>query len=205
VAEPGGPPAWLAALEGAAPDAVAAFRELSDGRPIGVRREVRRRAGPGTAAAILAQHEAIADQYATWIAAQPDEAFRMPGGEGDWNVAQVLGHAFASRDGLTTAASFAAAGRFPADSGLVVPGIPGAAEATREDLARRLALSRKIVARAARSVAGHETDPCPLEHPLVGTLRCGEWYLFAAIHDLMHLEQLADLAARQEGRREEDG
>jgi hypothetical protein len=38
-------------------------------------------------------------------------------------------------------------------------------------------------------------EPCPLEHPLVGTLRCGEWFLFAGVHDLMHLEQLASLAA----------
>jgi len=37
--------------------------------------------------------------------------------------------------------------------------------------------------------------PCPLEHPLVGRLRCGEWFLFAGVHDLMHLEQLDGLAA----------
>ena len=55
--------------------------------------------------------------------------------------------------------------------------------------------SQKIVARAARSIAGHETDPCPLEHPWVGRLRCGEWLLFAGVHDLMHLEQLHQLEA----------
>jgi hypothetical protein len=49
--------------------------------------------------------------------------------------------------------------------------------------------------RASRSIAGHELDPCPLEHPLVGRLRCGEWFLFAGVHDLMHLEQLAALEA----------
>jgi hypothetical protein len=45
-------------------------------------------------------------------------------------------------------------------------------------------------------VAGHENDPCPLEHPLVGRLLCGEWLLFAGVHDLMHLEQLHALEAR---------
>ena len=35
-----------------------------------------------------------------------------------------------------------------------------------------------------------------LDHPLVGRLRCGEWLLFAGVHDLMHLEQLHALADR---------
>jgi hypothetical protein len=193
-------PAWLAALEAGAPDAVAAFRQLADGRPIAVRREVRRRAGAGTATAVLAQHEAVSDAYAARIETLPVEAFAMPGGEAEWSVAEALGHAFASRDGLATAASLAAAGRFPPDVPRVVPGVPGDAGATRESLARRLAVSRRILARAARSIAGHELDACPLEHPLVGTLSCGEWYLFAAVHDLMHLEQLAELAAGLERR-----
>ncbi len=192
-------PAWLADLADGAPDAVAAFRQLSFGRPIGVRREVRRRAGPGSTARILAQHEAIADAFGARIGSLPLDAFAAPGGEADWTVAQALGHAFASRDGLTTAASLAAAGRFPPDAPAVVPGVPGPADASPEELQRRLALSRRIVARAARSVAGHELDACPLRHPLVGELRCGEWFLFAAVHDLMHLEQLADLAARLGG------
>jgi hypothetical protein len=45
-------------------------------------------------------------------------------------------------------------------------------------------------------VAGHETDSCPLDHPLVGRLRCGEWLVFAGVHDLMHLEQVHGLAGR---------
>ena len=60
---------------------------------------------------------------------------------------------------------------------------------------KRIAQSQRIVERAGRTVAGHELDPCPLEHPLVGRLRCGEWMLFAGVHDLMHLEQLHDLVA----------
>ena len=47
---------------------------------------------------------------------------------------------------------------------------------------------------AGRSIAGHEEDPCPLDHPQVGSLRCGEWLLFAGVHDLMHLEQLHGIA-----------
>jgi hypothetical protein len=30
----------------------------------------------------------------------------------------------------------------------------------------------------------------------VGNLRCGEWLVFAAVHDLMHLEQLQALQRR---------
>jgi hypothetical protein len=52
-----------------------------------------------------------------------------------------------------------------------------------------------VIDRSARQIAGHETDPCPLDHPLVGRLRCGEWVLFAGVHDVMHLEQLHGIAA----------
>ena len=73
--------------------------------------------------------------------------------------------------------------------------MPGPGDATREQLLRRLVVSQRVVERAARSIAGHELEPCPLVHPLVGRLRCGEWLLFAGVHDLMHLEQLAALEA----------
>jgi hypothetical protein len=56
-----------------------------------------------------------------------------------------------------------------------------------------------MIERAVRSIAGREMEPCPLEHPLVGRLRCGEWLLFAGIHDLMHLDQLDGLARREAG------
>ena len=80
-----------------------------------------------------------------------------------------------------------------------MPGIPGERGHGREALVRRLATSQRIVERAARSIAGHEADPCPLEHPLVGRLRCGEWLLFAGVHDLMHLEQLHGIAVQLGG------
>ena len=48
---------------------------------------------------------------------------------------------------------------------------------------------------AARTISGHEKDLCPLDHPLVGALRCGEWLLYSGVHDLMHLEQLEALEA----------
>ncbi len=191
-------PTWLAPLAHRAPDAVAAWRGIAEGTPISVRREVRRRGGAGSAAGVLEQHEAIAEAFAARIATLPDAAFAMPGGEGDWTVAEALGHAFSARGGLVTAAALAAAGRFPPDAPRVVPGVPGPPQATREELARRLAVSQRLVARAARSVGGHELDACPLDHPLVGRLRCGEWFLFAAVHDLMHLDQLAALAATLE-------
>ncbi len=188
-------PDWLDPLESSAPDPVTAFRGIEAGAFISVRREVRRRAGPGTAEALVPQLAAIAEALVAMVEALPDAAFAAPGGEGDWNVAETIGHAADSRAGLSMAGALAASGRWPADAPVVVPGVPGERGVTREALVRRLMASQKLVARAARSIAGHETDPCPLEHPLVGRLRCGEWLLFAGVHDLMHLEQLHEIAA----------
>lgn len=186
--------AWLDALEAGAPDVVAAFRGIEDGRFISVRREVRRRAGEGSAERIAGQLSAVADALTAVIREMPDEAFRMPGGEEDWNVAQALNHDASARAGLVMAGALAAAGRWPDDAPRVVPSVPGSPEATREDLLRKMEKSQRIVERAAGTIAGHETEPCPLDHPLIGRLRCGEWMLFAGVHDLMHLEQLHRLA-----------
>ncbi len=189
-------PGWLARLEPLAPDVVAPFRALADDPPIAVRREVRRLAGEGSVARLLPQHRAITAAFEACLNWLPDAAFAMPGGEADWTVAEALGHAFESRQGLALAAGLAAAGRWPADAPVVVPGVPGPADADRDELLRRLARSGRLMDRAARSIAGHELDACLLEHPLVGKLRCGEWFLFAGVHDLMHLEQLAALGAQ---------
>ncbi len=187
--------AWLDALEPDAPDVVAAFRGIEDGRFISVRREVRRRAGAGSAARVAAQLGATAGAITRLIETMPEEALRRPGGEEDWNVAQTLNHDAAARAGLVMAGALAAGGRWPAEAPSVVPSVPGSPDATREELIRKLATSQRVVERSARTIAGHETDHCPLEHPLVGRLRCGEWLLFAGVHDLMHLEQLHRLAA----------
>ncbi len=190
---------WLDALEADAPDLVSAFRGIDAGRFISVRREVRRRAGEGSAERVVGQLAAVAGALAAVVARLPETAFAMPGGEGDWNVAQTIGHDADARAGLTMAGSLAAQGRFPADAGPVVPGVAGPPDATRDSLLRRLAASQRIVERAARSIVGHETDPCPLDHPQVGRLRCGEWLLFAGVHDLMHLEQLHQIEAAAGG------
>ena len=189
---------WVEALEAGAPDVVSAWRGIEEGESLSVRREVRRRAGPGSTAGLVLQLAAMADALTAMVETLPEAALRAPGGEGDWNVAQCLGHTCESRVGLCLAASLAASGRWPADAPSVVQGIPGAADADRESLLRRIAQSQRIVERAARAVAGHEADPCPLDHPQVGRLRCGEWLLFAGVHDLMHLEQLH--AAGRRGR-----
>ncbi len=178
-----------------APDVVSAWRGINAGALISVRREVRRRAGAGSTGLIVPQLAEVAAALAGVVEALPERAFALPGGEGDWNVAQAIGHTASARAGLVTAASLAAGGRWPADAPVVVPGVPGDADATRGDLLRRLATSQRIIERGARSIAGHETDPCPLDHPLVGRMRCGEWLLFSGVHDLMHLEQLEDLEA----------
>ena len=188
-------PAWLDALEAGAPDPVAAFRNIEVGRFISVRREVRRRTTVGTAAAIAHQLGTLAGALDAIVARLPEAAFAAPGGEGDWTVAEAIGHDAHARAGLTTAGALAATGRWPASAPAVVPGIPGDRAATRDELRRRIALSQRVVERSARSIEGHETDPCPLEHPWVGRLRCGEWLLFAGVHDLMHLEQLHGIEA----------
>ena len=189
--------AWLDALETVAPDVVAAFRNIEAGRFIAVRREIRKRMAVGAAPSVVPQLAAIADALDAIVAELPDAAFAERGGEGDWNVAEAIGHVAHARAGLTTAGALAASGRFPEDAPRVVPSIPGDAAATRDELRRRIAVSQRVVERSARAIEGHETDPCPLDHPLVGRLRCGEWLLFSGVHDLMHLEQLHAIAARQ--------
>lgn len=182
-------PDWLAAVEPDAPDVVAVWR-LIDTDFRSARRELRQRAGPGSAERVLAQQEAVADALAAALGGISDEMLRAPGGEEDWNVAQAIGHDCDARAGLCLAAGLAAGGRWPPDAARVVPGVPGPPDADRATLLRKIAQSQRLIERSARTVAGHETEPCPLDHPLVGRLRCGEWLLFAGVHDLMHLEQL---------------
>lgn len=185
--------AWVDALEPGAPDVVAAWRGIEEGELITVRREVRRRAGPGSTAVLVPQLATMAGALTALVETMPEAILRAPGGEGDWNVAQCIGHTCESRVGLCLAASLAASGRWPADAPSVVQGIPGAPDAERETLLRKIAQSQRIVERAARAVEGHESEPCPLDHPQVGRLRCGEWILFAGVHDLMHLDQIHGL------------
>ena len=194
-------PAWLAALEPLAPDVVAVWQAIDDEGPtirgMAFRREIRRRAGPGSAATILAQHEAIADALGAVLADMREPLLRAPGGEGDWNVAQAFAHTTGSRRWLAHAAALAARGEWPADAPKVVPGVPGPADADVATLLTLLAKSRRSLATSAEAIAGHEAEPCPLDHPLVGRLRCGEWLLFAGVHDLMHLRQLHSLKASE--------
>ena len=195
-------PAWLAALEPRAPDIVAVWRTIDDEEPvirgIAFRREIRRRAGPGSSGRILAQHEAIGDALEAVLTNLPEALLRAPGGEGDWNVAQAFAHTTGSRRWLAHAAALAARGEWPADAPRVVPGVPGPADADRDSLLILLDKSRRSLATSAEAIAGHESEPCPLDHPLVGHLRCGEWLLFAGVHDLMHLRQLHRLRAEAE-------
>jgi hypothetical protein len=185
---------WIPDLEPGVPDVVAAWRGIEEERFLTVRREVRHRTGPGSAERIVPQLAILAAALIASIETLPDEAFGLPGGEEDWTVAETIGHTAAARSGLVVAAALAAAGRWPADAPDVVPGVPGASGLDRADLVRKIEQSQRIIARSAVRIAGHETEPCPLEHPLVGRLRCGEWLLFAGVHDLMHLEQLHAIA-----------
>jgi hypothetical protein len=191
------PTTWLDELAPGAPDIVAAYLGIEAGRFIAVRREVRRRAGAGTSPILVSQLETLAASLIALIRRLPDRAFGAPGGEEDWTVAQAIGHDASARAGLVLAASLAASGRWPADAPTVVPGVPGPPDSDRRALVHKVEQSQRLVSRAARSIEGHEIDPCPLDHPLVGRLRCGEWLLFAGVHDLMHLEQLHRIEAAE--------
>jgi hypothetical protein len=188
--------AWVDELAAAAPDVVGAWRGVEAGAFLSVRREVRRRAGAGSAERIVGQLEATADGLAAMVKRLPNDAFGLPGGEEDWTVAEAIGHVASARSGLVLAASLAASGRWPADAPTVVPSVPGASGPGRDELLGKIRQSTRLIARTSRAIVGHETDPCPLDHPLVGRLRCGEWLLFAGVHDVMHLEQLHRIAAR---------
>jgi hypothetical protein len=183
------------ALASRAPDAVAAWRALDDDYDA-IRGLARAASGPRSVPGLVAQLAAIAGELAAIVEGLPEAAFRLPGGEEDWNVAQAIGHAADSRAGLVLAASRSASGRWPEDAMPIAPGVPGPADASPEDLLRRIAVSQRIVERSAPAIEGHERDDCPLRHDLVGRLTCGEWVLFAGIHDLMHVEQLERLERR---------
>jgi DinB superfamily len=195
-------PGWLATVEAGAPDSVAAWRALGNGfaglRPL--RRVLRARVHLGDAARILAEQEVLAEALADALSTVPDAALAEPGGEEDWNVAQTFAHATAARRFLPTWAALDAAGRWPADDPPKVrASIPGAPAATRDELLVLLGKSRRAQQQVAETVAGHETDRCRLDHPLIGRLRCGDWLLFAGVHDLMHLEQLHRIADEHRG------
>lgn len=179
-----------------APDLVAIWRGVDEDDVSGARELIGASAGPSSVARIVPQLAAIADVVLAILRDLPPSALAMPGGESDWNVAQAIGHLADARAGLALAASRAASGRWPEDASTVTPGVPGPADADREQLLHRVATSQRVVERSARAIAGHEADDCPLEHPMVGRLRCGEWLVFAGFHDLMHIAQLETLVAR---------
>lgn len=187
---------WVDELEPGAPDIVAAWRGIEMGRTAEVRREVRGLASRGTAERLVPQLATLAEALTAIVERLSEADLARDGGEDDWNVAQAIGHDCEARAGLCLAAARAAACRWPPDAPAVVIGVPGPADADRATLLRKIAQSQRIVERSARTVAGHETDPCPLMHPLVGRFRCGEWLVFAGVHDLMHLEQLHAMMGR---------
>jgi hypothetical protein len=190
------PEDWAEALAGEAPDLTAPYAAYRDGRLLEVRSDVRRRAGDGAALRLAPQHAAVARVFGDLLARADDALLDAPGGEGDWTLAEALGHAIESRQGLVLAAQLAATGRFPADSPPVVKGIAGPSGATREELRTRLDRSQRFLERAIPRVEGHERTECPLIHPDLGQLRCGEWLIVAGVHDLLHVAQLHSLVER---------
>ena len=185
---------WVADLERDAPDVVAVWR-LIDVDNDAARDELEARSGPGSAAAVLAQQEVVAQALEAVLTAMPDDMLRAPGGEADWNASQAFAHTTGARRYLPAAAAMAANGRWPADGPpRITPGIPGPADLDREALMTYLTKSRRSQALSASAISGHETDPCPMDHPLIGhRLSCCAWLLFAGVHDAMHLEQLHKL------------
>ena len=64
---------------------------------------VERCAGAGSAERVTEQLRAVAEVLASVVAALPERAFALPGGEADWNVDQALGHTAAARAQLALA------------------------------------------------------------------------------------------------------
>ena len=124
----------------------------------------------------------------------PDEAFGLPGGEEDWTVAETIGHAASARSGLVMAAALAAAGRWPADTPAVVPGVAGPSGLDRADLVRKIDQSQRIIARPpAGSPAtrpSHARSSIPSSAACAAASGCSS----PGVHDLMHLEQLHAIA-----------
>ena len=189
---------WTAALEADAPDTLACWRAI-DGTfssVLALRRELRARVRDGDASRILAEQEAIGATLRRVISHLPDELLQAPGGEEDWNVAQAFAHTTAARRFLAEWAALDAAGEWPEERPPVVrPSIPGPSDASRERLLDLLDRSAASLRESAERIAGHETNRCRLDHPLVGHLRCGDWLVFVGVHDLLHLEQLHRLAS----------
>ena len=100
--------AWVDALEPGAPDVVAAWRGIDAGAFLSVRREVRRRAGEGSAERLVGELAVLAEALIAIVDRLSDADLRRPGGEEDWNVAQAVGHDCDARAGLCLAASRAA-------------------------------------------------------------------------------------------------
>ena len=196
------PSDWLDVLESEAPDVVACWRALDNNFSglKALRRQLRDRVHENGAAGILAQQDAVAAQLERMLVAMPDELLRAPGGEGDWNVAQAFAHTTAARRFLGTWAALDAGGAWPGrDAPVVTPGIPGRADATREELLVLLEKSSRAIGKAAERIHGHELQRCGMPHPLIGRLRCGDWLLFLGIHDCMHLEQMHNLMEADSG------
>ena len=170
---------WVTALESEAPDIVGAWRGIEAEQFLSVRREVRRRAGPGSATGILAQLDALLIAIVDLVDALAEDAFALPGGEADWNVAQTVGHIATSRAGLALAAGLAASGRWPPDAPTVIPGVPGPI-VDKEELLRKLSQSQRIVARAAAQRVG--TAPADES---VGTGATGEGVVVRAAVQLV--------------------
>ena len=188
---------WIEALEADAPDVVACWRIFDWTAPsiAALQGELRERVVAGAAPRLLAQQEAMGNALAAVLRAMPESMLRAPGGEEDWNVAQAFAHTTAARRFLVTWAALDVDGRWPEHRPpAVTPSVPGRPNATREELLVLLDKSRRAIREAAARLDGHEAQPCRMDHPLIGHLRCGDWLLFIGIHDLMHLEQLHRLA-----------
>jgi hypothetical protein len=178
-----------------------ALDETEEGRQA-LFRELDARVTDGAAPRLLDQQEAIGDALEAILRSLPEALLRAPGGEEDWNVAQAFAHTTAARRFLATWAALDTDRPWPTHRPpAVTPSIPGRADATRDELLVLLDKSRRGMREAAAKIEGHETQPCGLEHPLVGApRRCGDWLLFLGVHDLMHLEQLHRLADEHAGR-----
>ena len=188
-------PDWVAELEVAAPDVIAVWR-LIDIDNDAARDELEARSSRLGAAAILAQQEVVAEALEDVLGRHARGDAPCPRRRGGLErLPGVRAHhrrpALPPRRGSDGRLG-PLAGRRSAAGDPRRPRAPPTSTATM--LMTYLAKSRRSQALAASAISGHEADPCPMDHPLIGhRLSCGAWLLFAGVHDAMHLEQLHGL------------
>ena len=146
---------------------------------------------------LIAKHASFPDVIATLVGGVPASMLRDRESDERWSPLEILAHLLDEEAEDFRCRAQAAAARRPIDK----PIDPAAWVVERaynsKDPARVL---RDLAAERARSCEwlrslDVETLAASIEHPRLGTMRCGDFVAAWRIHDLLHLRQLATALA----------